>query len=187
MAPCTGRPISNGRWSGTERCSSTTPSSGRSAISGCTSQARPTSRRTSGRGTGCGTTNAFGANLLERGGVACRPRRARRGLRGADGGRCCFHSTGSFTTASAPTLRLRLHARDVQAGGEAPLGVLRPADPPRRPVVGKVDATAGREAGVLRVPRGPRDVRFTRAITNAVETELDGLASWLGLTGVERA
>ena len=43
-------------------------------------------------------------------------------------------------------LRLRVHARDVQAGREAPLGLLRAPDPPRRP--------ARREARRDRRPQG---------------------------------
>jgi uncharacterized protein len=48
-------------------------------------------------------------------------------------------------------------------------------------LVGKVDATADRKAGVLRVDAIHEDVRFTRAIREAVRRELDELASWLGL------
>ena len=52
-------------------------------------------------------------------------------------------------------------------------------------LVGKLDATADRKAGVLRVNAVHPDVRFTRAITAGVDTEIAALASWLGLT-VER-
>jgi uncharacterized protein len=48
-------------------------------------------------------------------------------------------------------------------------------------LVGKVDATADRKAGILRVNAIHEDVRFTRAIREAVRRELDELASWLGL------
>jgi uncharacterized protein YcaQ len=48
-------------------------------------------------------------------------------------------------------------------------------------LVGKVDATADRKAGVLRVDAIHEDARFTRAIRDAVQRELDELASWLGL------
>jgi uncharacterized protein YcaQ len=48
-------------------------------------------------------------------------------------------------------------------------------------LVGKVDAAADRKAGVLRVNTVHQDVRFTRAMTAAVEAELDDLALWLGL------
>ena len=54
-------------------------------------------------------------------------------------------------------------------------------------LVGKVDALADRKAGVLRVNAIHEDVRFTRAITNAVNAELDALAVWLGLDAVVRA
>ena len=52
-------------------------------------------------------------------------------------------------------------------------------------LVGKVDALADRKASVLRVHAIHQDVKFTRAITKAVHSELDGLASWLGLDAVE--
>jgi uncharacterized protein YcaQ len=53
-------------------------------------------------------------------------------------------------------------------------------------LIGKVDATADRRAGVLRVDVVHRDVRFTRATTAAVRAELDALASWLGLAAAYR-
>ena len=52
-------------------------------------------------------------------------------------------------------------------------------------LVGKLDAAADRKASVLRVNAIHEDVRFTRAMTAAVRDELEDLASWLGLTGVE--
>jgi uncharacterized protein YcaQ len=48
-------------------------------------------------------------------------------------------------------------------------------------LVGKIDANADRKASVLRVNAIHEDVRFTRAITKAVQTELEDLASWLEL------
>lgn len=48
-------------------------------------------------------------------------------------------------------------------------------------LVGKVDATADRDAGVLRVDRVHRDVEFTPTMTTAVEREIDALARWLDL------
>jgi uncharacterized protein len=54
-------------------------------------------------------------------------------------------------------------------------------------LVGKVDAAADREASVLRVHAIHQDVRFTRTVTRAVQTELEDLASWLGLGEVEPA
>ena len=53
-------------------------------------------------------------------------------------------------------------------------------------LVGKVDALADRKAGVLRVHAIHEDVRFTRAVTKAVNAELDALAAWLGLDAVDR-
>jgi hypothetical protein len=54
-------------------------------------------------------------------------------------------------------------------------------------LVGKVDATADRETSVLRVAAIHEDVRFGRALRNAVHAELEDLASWLGLDAVEPA
>jgi uncharacterized protein YcaQ len=48
-------------------------------------------------------------------------------------------------------------------------------------LVGKVDATADRRAGVLRVSAIHEDVPFDRATTAAVRAELAALADWLGL------
>jgi uncharacterized protein YcaQ len=52
-------------------------------------------------------------------------------------------------------------------------------------LVGKVDAAADRKASVLRVHAIHEDVKFTRTMTRAVQTELEDLASWLGLAAVE--
>jgi uncharacterized protein YcaQ len=54
-------------------------------------------------------------------------------------------------------------------------------------LVGKLDAAADRKASVLRVNAIHEDVKFTRAIAKAVQTEIEDLASWLGLEGVERS
>jgi uncharacterized protein len=51
-------------------------------------------------------------------------------------------------------------------------------------LVGKVDAIADRKGAVLRVHAIHQDVKFTRAMTKAVQAELDDLASWLGLSAV---
>jgi uncharacterized protein YcaQ len=53
-------------------------------------------------------------------------------------------------------------------------------------LVGKVDAKADRKASVLRVNAIHEDVKFTRAMTKAVQSELEDLASWLGLAAVEQ-
>jgi uncharacterized protein YcaQ len=47
--------------------------------------------------------------------------------------------------------------------------------------VGKLDATADRKARVLRVDAVHRDVPFTKAMTAAVDREIEDLADWLGL------
>jgi uncharacterized protein len=54
-------------------------------------------------------------------------------------------------------------------------------------LVGKVDAIADRKASGLRVHAIHEDVKFTHAMTKAVHSELDDLASWLGLGAVESA
>jgi uncharacterized protein YcaQ len=54
-------------------------------------------------------------------------------------------------------------------------------------LIGKVDATADRKNSILHVHAIHPDVRFTRAITSAVKVELEALASWLGLAGVNHA
>jgi uncharacterized protein YcaQ len=48
-------------------------------------------------------------------------------------------------------------------------------------LVGKLDATADRKAGVLRVDAIHRDVRFTKAMTAGVQQEIKDLATWLRL------
>ena len=52
-------------------------------------------------------------------------------------------------------------------------------------LVGKLDATADRKAGVLRVNAIHEDARFTRPVRAAVDDEIEELAGWLGL-GVQR-
>ena len=54
-------------------------------------------------------------------------------------------------------------------------------------LVGKVDTTADRKAGVLRVDAVHQDVPFTAAITAGVDRELEAFARWRGLDRVERA
>ena len=48
-------------------------------------------------------------------------------------------------------------------------------------LVGKLDATADRDHGVLRVDAVHRDVEFTTAMTAAVDREIRDLAAWLDL------
>ena len=54
-------------------------------------------------------------------------------------------------------------------------------------LVGKLDAVADRKGSVLRVNAIHEDVKFTRAMTKAVRTELDDLTSWLGLSAIDSA
>lgn len=49
-------------------------------------------------------------------------------------------------------------------------------------MVGKLDATADRKAGLLRVNALHRDAAFTKAMTADVEAEIESLAAWLGLS-----
>jgi uncharacterized protein len=48
-------------------------------------------------------------------------------------------------------------------------------------LVGKLDATADRSAGVLRMHAIHQDVAFTKAMTTAVNQEIRDLAAWLKL------
>jgi uncharacterized protein YcaQ len=48
-------------------------------------------------------------------------------------------------------------------------------------LVGKLDAKANRKAGVLEVYAVHQDVGFTGEVADAVEAEVDDLATWLGL------
>ncbi|MGZ4334386.1 MAG: winged helix-turn-helix domain-containing protein [Gaiellaceae bacterium] len=54
-------------------------------------------------------------------------------------------------------------------------------------LVGKVDAAADRTASVLRVQAIHEDVKFTRTMVRAVQSELQDLAAWLELAAVEPA
>jgi hypothetical protein len=48
-------------------------------------------------------------------------------------------------------------------------------------LVGKLDATVDRNAGVLRVHAIHEDVAFAHPMTEAIAREIDDLAHWLGL------
>ncbi|MGH3386387.1 MAG: DNA glycosylase AlkZ-like family protein, partial [Nocardioidaceae bacterium] len=48
-------------------------------------------------------------------------------------------------------------------------------------LVGKLDATADRDAGVLRVAAVHRDAPFSKAMAAAVDREINDLAHWLQL------
>jgi uncharacterized protein YcaQ len=52
-------------------------------------------------------------------------------------------------------------------------------------LVGKVDAAADRKVSVLRVNAIHEDVKFSRAVANGVQAELEDLAAWLGLGTIE--
>jgi len=53
-------------------------------------------------------------------------------------------------------------------------------------LVGKLDATADHKSSTLRIHAIHQDVPFTRAMGDAIEAELESLASWLGLESVDR-
>jgi uncharacterized protein len=53
-------------------------------------------------------------------------------------------------------------------------------------LVGKLDATADRRAGVLRIDALHEDVEFTPRMSEAVDREIDDLATWLGLVPIRR-
>ena len=65
------------------------------------------------------------------------------------------------------------HSDEPRCVGHAPLATQ---------LVGKLDAIVDRKASVLRVHAIHEDVRFTPAMTKAVQAELEDLASWLGLS-----
>ena len=50
--------------------------------------------------------------------------------------------------------------------------------------IGKVDATADRKASALRVNAIHEGVKFTRTMSKVVQSELEDMASWLGLSDV---
>lgn len=54
-------------------------------------------------------------------------------------------------------------------------------------LVGKLDATADRAAGVLFVDAIHEDIPFTKAIRSSVDAELESLRAWLGLDEMVRA
>jgi hypothetical protein len=67
------------------------------------------------------------------------------------------------------------------------LGLLRAADPPRRPA-GREGRRQGRPQGVDAArERDPRGREVTRAMTKDVQAELEDLASWLELGAIEPA
>ncbi len=52
-------------------------------------------------------------------------------------------------------------------------------------LIGKLDAVADRKASVLRINAIHEDVRFTPAMKRGMRTELESLASWIGLEAIE--
>ena len=119
-----------------------------------------------------------------RGTLAGRPGAAGPAVRGAGGAAVPVRPAGLRPQADDRALRVRVPAGDVQAGRPAAVGLLRPADPGGDQLVGKLDATADRKAGVLRVDAIHEDIPF-EAETDAERTRRrwKALAGWLGLGG----
>jgi uncharacterized protein len=97
------------------------------------------------------------------------------------------------TALLSPFDRLLLDRKRAEElfGFEYQLEIYKPADQRRwgyyaLPIlygdrlVGKLDATADREAGALRVDAIHQDVPFTKTMTAAVEREIKDLARWVG-------
>src|SRR5215472_9762052 len=78
-------------------------------------------------------------------------------------------------------LRVRLPAGDVPASRQAPLGYFALPILYGDRLVGKLDATADRKAGVFRVNAIHQDVTFSKTMTAAVDHEIKDLAHWLQL------
>ena len=53
-------------------------------------------------------------------------------------------------------------------------------------LVGKLDATGDHKSSTLRIQAIHQDVPFTRTMSDAIEAELESLASWFGLESVDR-
>jgi uncharacterized protein len=54
-------------------------------------------------------------------------------------------------------------------------------------LVGKLDATADRKAGELRIDAIHEDDRFTKSVRSRVDRQIEDLAGWLGLEVGARA
>ena len=74
---------------------------------------------------------------------------------------------------------------DAQARCQAPLGYFALPILYGDRLVGKLDATADRKAGVLRVYAIHQDVPYDRAMTAALDGEFNYLAHWLELESPE--
>ena len=119
--------------------------------------------------------------------VAGRPGGDGRGLRGPHRAALAVRPAHPRPGPRHRAVRLRVHPRDVQAEGQATLGVLRPPRAPPRPAR-RQDRRRRRPQGLAaRVHAVHQDVRFTRAMKAAVDAELEALAGWLGLDRVDIA
>ena len=137
--------------------------------------------RRPGRTVGCGRRGRARDRRGRPRGVARGPRGARKAVRGAHGAAVAVRPPDPRPRPSPRAVRLRLHPGDVQAQGQRRWGYFALPVLHDDRLVGKVDATADRKGSKLRVRAIHEDVPFTRAITAAVDAELEALASWLGL------
>lgn len=74
----------------------------------------------------------------------------------------------------------------MQARGQAALGLLAMPILHGDCLVGKLDATADRDAVVLFVDAIHEDVPFTKTMHRTVEAEIEALRMWLGLDEIVR-
>lgn len=78
-------------------------------------------------------------------------------------------------------LRVRVRPGDVQTRGQSSLGYFALPILHGVRLVGKLDAKADRKAGVFRVNAIHEDIPFDASIGEGVRSEIENLASWLGL------
>ena len=135
----------------------------------------PASRRTSGRPASRRSSRAY---AVSGGSIPLSW-----GSRSPGGWRCCPRSTGWCTTGSG---RVEIFGFEYQLEMYKPVAQRRwgyfalpilSGDA----LVGKLDATADRKAGVLRVDAIHQDVPFDGETAAGVRAEIDALARWLGL------
>ena len=99
----------------------------------------------------------------------------------ADGAVVAAGPPGVRPQAHAGDLRVRLPARDVQPKAPRRWGYYALPVLHGDRLAGKVDPTADREAGVLRVDAVHEDAPFDQATRAAVREEIEHLAQWLEL------
>ena len=140
-----------------------------------TGSSRPTwGGRRAGRRRGC------------QGHVAGRSFAAWPAVLGARGAAVAVRPAHPRPQAHGRAFRVRLPTGDVQAGRQAPWGYFALPILYGDRLAGKLDATADRKAGVLQVNAIHQDVTFGKAMTAAVDQEIEDLARWLGLDPMSR-